>query len=236
MEFVYEMLKCFTVASVISIAMIDIINRIHDRVQSVVPFILSGASNMAHKLLTLKQKITECHVVQFKRFYRQWAETIYIGETSVLGFAAYSYTCWFLLVWNLASHQEGFRDGVLRRIFALAQGIYPILVAVSQRLSLKLLVCWGRGFEFRWGHGYLSFGFVLFCVGSSFCDWLITRSEGSYRVGVSNFVWSGNLINEAAESQAGLPRHRRKRGESNKRRKKIVRQEALQVVLFNLYC
>jgi len=46
----------------------------------------------------LKQKITECHVVQYKCFYRQRADTIYIGEKSVLGFATYSYTCWFLLV------------------------------------------------------------------------------------------------------------------------------------------
>jgi len=75
MEFVYEMLKYFAAASVISIAMIDIINplnvelypichlltllgahpilhvsrirvnRIHDRVQSVVLFTLCGASN-----------------------------------------------------------------------------------------------------------------------------------------------------------------------------------------------
>jgi len=37
--------KYFTTASVINIAMIDIINKIHDRVQRVVPFTLSGANN-----------------------------------------------------------------------------------------------------------------------------------------------------------------------------------------------
>ena len=47
---------------------------------------------------------------------------------------------------------------------------------------MQPLGCWGCGFEFRSGHGCSALVFVVFCVGSGFCDELITRSEESYRV------------------------------------------------------
>jgi hypothetical protein len=48
---------------------------------------------------------------------------------------------------------------------------------------------------------------VVCCVGSGLCNRLITRSEESYRVRVSNCVWSGNLNNEVAYARFGLLRH-----------------------------
>jgi hypothetical protein len=51
-----------------------------------------------------------------------------------------------------------------------------------QGVSLRPLDFWDRGFEFSWGHGFLSLVFVVCCVGNDLCDELITRSEESCRV------------------------------------------------------
>jgi hypothetical protein len=52
--------------------------------------------------------------------------------------------------------------------------------------------------------------FVVCCVGSGLCDELITRSEESYQVCLSNCVCSRNFNNEAAKARVGLLRHRKK--------------------------
>jgi len=49
--------------------------------------------------------------------------------------------------------------------------------------------------------------FVVCCVGSGRCDELVARSEESYRVSVSNFVWSRNVSSEAARSELGISGH-----------------------------
>jgi hypothetical protein len=61
------------------------------------------------------------------------------------------------------------------------------------RVGLRPLGCWGRGFESRSRHGYLSV--VLSCVVIGLYDGLITRPEESYRVSVC--VWSRNPEREA---------------------------------------
>ena len=49
------------------------------------------------------------------------------------------------------------------------------------------------------------------CIADSgLCDWLMTRSEGSYRVYVSSCLWSINLKNEAAYGPCRLLRYRYK--------------------------
>lgn len=47
------------------------------------------------------------------------------------------------------------------------------------------LDCWDEEFDTRWGHECSSFVFAVCCVGSGFCDQLITHSEESYSVCVS---------------------------------------------------
>jgi len=64
---------------------------------------------------------------------------------------------------------------------------------VTIGIILQSLDCRGRGFESRSGNGCSSFVFVVCCVGSGFCDELMTRVEESYRLYVSNCVWSRNL-------------------------------------------
>jgi len=59
-------------------------------------------------------------------------------------------------------------------------------------IILQSLDCRDRGFESRSGNGCSSHVFVVCCVGSGFCDELMTRVE-SYRVHVSNCVWPRNL-------------------------------------------
>jgi hypothetical protein len=46
-------------------------------------------------------------------------------------------------------------------------------------LGLLPLACWDCGFESCWGHRCSSLVFVVCCVGSGFCDGLITHSEES---------------------------------------------------------
>ena len=48
------------------------------------------------------------------------------------------------------------------------------------------------------------------CVGSGLCNELITSLEESYRVYVSNCVWSIHLNNEATWAPVGLSRQRKK--------------------------
>jgi hypothetical protein len=55
-----------------------------------------------------------------------------------------------------------------------------------------------RGFESRWGHESSSLVSVVCCVGTDLCNELITLSEGSYWVCVSNCVWFRNLKREEA--------------------------------------
>jgi len=50
----------------------------------------------------------------------------------------------------------------------------------------------------------------MYIADSGLCDWLMTRSEESYRVHVSSCVWSRNLKNEAAYSPCRLLRYRYK--------------------------
>jgi len=64
---------------------------------------------------------------------------------------------------------------------------------VTVWIILQSLDCRDRGFESSWGNECSSLVFVVCCVGSDFCDDLITRVEESYRVHVSNCVWSRNL-------------------------------------------
>ena len=52
-------------------------------------------------------------------------------------------------------------------------------------INLKVLNCWGRGFESRRGHLCWSVVFVLCCEGSGLCDLLITGLEGCCRVSLS---------------------------------------------------
>ena len=61
-----------------------------------------------------------------------------------------------------------------------------------------------RGFETRWSHGCSSVGLVMCCVGSGLCTELITRSGESYRLCVSNCVWSRNLNKEVATAPASI--------------------------------
>jgi hypothetical protein len=65
-------------------------------------------------------------------------------------------------------------------------------------VGLRPLGCWNRGFESRWEHGCSSLVFVLCCVFSGLYGGLIARLEESYRVYVSNYVWSRNLNIEKA--------------------------------------
>jgi hypothetical protein len=51
---------------------------------------------------------------------------------------------------------------------------------------------------------------VVCCVGSGLCDELITRSDESYRLCVSNCGRFRNCNNEAALAQIGLLCHRKK--------------------------
>ena len=64
--------------------------------------------------------------------------------------------------------------------------------------GLRPLDYWYRGFEPRWGHGSSFLVFVVRCVGSGLCDELISRSEESYPLCVSNYVWFRILNNLAA--------------------------------------
>ena len=50
----------------------------------------------------------------------------------------------------------------------------------------------------------------LCVVGSSLCDELLTRPQDSYRLCMSNYMWSRGLNNEAAYAHFGLLCHRRK--------------------------
>jgi hypothetical protein len=62
-------------------------------------------------------------------------------------------------------------------------------------------------------HGCLPLVIVVCCVGSGFCDGLITRPEESYRVYVclSDYAWSRNLDSEPAYARGGLLRHRKEK-------------------------
>ena len=53
---------------------------------------------------------------------------------------------------------------------------------------LQLLYGWDRGLQFHIGHECSSLAFVVCCVGSDFCDELITHSEDIYRVCVRVFL------------------------------------------------
>ena len=55
-------------------------------------------------------------------------------------------------------------------------------------VGLRPLCCWDHGFEFHSGHGCSSLVFFVCFVGSGLCEELITRSEDSYCVCVSNCV------------------------------------------------
>jgi len=165
----------------------------------------NGSSNslcvepiIVHKLLTLKQKITGCHVVQCECFVGQRAETVYVGEASVLGFAAYSYTCWFLWVWNLASEIAGSNS--------------------SEDMDIRLL----------------SLYFVV-SVAASATSWSLIQRVPTGWIGGSSCVWSGNLNMRWPRPNPGCC-GTEKRRKCDKRLKKIVGQEALQVVLSSLYC
>jgi hypothetical protein len=60
-----------------------------------------------------------------------------------------------------------------------------VFLAVSRPrwlCCLRLLDSWDRSFEYRFWRGFSSVLFVVFCVGSGLCDWLITRPEQSYRL------------------------------------------------------
>jgi len=65
-------------------------------------------------------------------------------------------------------------------------------------LSLQPLDFWVRVFDFRWGYGCSSVVFVVCCLGSDLNDMLITRSEESCRMCLSNCMWSKYIHNEAA--------------------------------------
>jgi hypothetical protein len=85
-----------------------------------------------------------------------------------------------------------FHTVVTERLEGNCQNVSESLADPSVRavwgVGLRPLGCWGRGFESRSGHGYLSV--VLSCVGRGLCDGLITRPEESYHVSVC--VWSRN--------------------------------------------
>ena len=51
---------------------------------------------------------------------------------------------------------------------------------------------------------------LVCCAGSGLCDGLITCSEEPYRMCASNFVWSRNPENEAAQTRVGLRQGRKK--------------------------
>jgi hypothetical protein len=72
----------------------------------------------------------------------------------------------------------------------LPPACYPIAVNKSY-----------RGFESRWGHGCLSFMFVVYCVGSGLFDGLITPSGGG-RVLPSMCV----IVSDLKTSTMGRPR------------------------------
>ena len=72
-------------------------------------------------------------------------------------------------------------------------------------VGLKRLDWWDCGFEPSWGYEYSSLVFVVCCVGSGFCDELITRSEETYRVS----VWSRKLKTEVAQHLVGLLGYRK---------------------------
>jgi hypothetical protein len=97
---------------------------------------------------------------------------------------------------------------------------------LRRRLGLRQLGCWDRGFESRWGHGWLSRVYiVLFCVGRGLCDGLITSPEESYRarararVCVCVCVWLRNLNKDEAKTQIWA----------------VVPQERNNVYVFNIY-
>jgi len=62
-----------------------------------------------------------------------------------------------------------------------------------------LMTCWGHGCSL----------FVGCCIRNGLCDELITRSEKSYRVRVSNCVRSRNLKSEAVRTRVELLRHKK---------------------------
>jgi hypothetical protein len=76
---------------------------------------------------------------------------------------------------------------------------YPRAYAVWE-LGLKPLDCWGRGFEFLWGHGLRPL--CSLCVVQLWKE-PITRSLETYHVCVSNCVWSRHRNNEATWSELG---------------------------------
>ena len=63
--------------------------------------------------------------------------------------------------------------------------LMPIPVALLSKGQVSVFEPYSR-------HRCSSHVFVMCCVGSGPCDGLITHSGESYRVGVSNFVWSRN--------------------------------------------
>jgi len=56
------------------------------------------------------------------------------------------------------------------------------LMHADPSIRLKPLDRWDHRFESRWAHNCLSLQLVVYCVGSSLYDELITGSEKSYRV------------------------------------------------------
>jgi len=82
-------------------------------------------------------------------------------------------------------------------------------------VGLKLIDCWGQGLESRCGDEYSSVVFLVCCVGSGFCDELITLSEESYCVCVCVCVCVRVCVSDIETSairwhaQVGLFRHRR---------------------------
>jgi len=68
---------------------------------------------------------------------------------------------------------------------------------------------WDRGLEPRWGHACPSVASVVCCVGGSFCNKLILRSEW-FSGCVSNYVWSRNVKHEASWARFGVLRHKNK--------------------------
>ena len=59
-----------------------------------------------------------------------------------------------------------------------SNGCWCRLTCALYGIGMRSLDCWDRGFESRCRHGCSSLLFVVCCVGSGVCHWLITRSEG----------------------------------------------------------
>ena len=137
-------------------------------------------------------RLLECYVVSLgKRF-----PTFRRKRTGSRNLLAIKTQMFFISFWQARILQTVICCPILNIRLHLFKGLTPSNNATNPLNSRSQwscgLDCWDRWFESRWEYECSSLVFVVTCVGSGLCGELITRLEESYRMSVSNFVWSRN--------------------------------------------